>query len=444
MEQQKLQGEMIRYIMTNMEDAVCVTDRHGFLLYYNPAAQALFGLPSKEEKGQRIWEYIPFLETNDNLIEMFIESIRSTQPSRQMLVLYENNKGAVSHLRVSLSFSEEEGGRFLVVISDLSELVKVKDAFTRYTSPQIANYVLYTPEGEARDGENREVTILMSDLRGFTAMSAAMEAKPLVEMLNHYFEKMTEVINYFQGTVIEFLGDGIFVVFGAPQSDPDHATHAVACAVRMQNAMPEVNQWNRENGFPELTMGIGVCTGTCVVGNIGSEQKMKYGCVGESVNLAGRVESQTVGSQILITESTAALMKEPLTTAGEFSFLPKGAKAPLTVYDVTGLGTEYRLERKTEETVWTRLEEPPTVDFYLLNENKSVDQDRLKGEIRAVSDDGGFLKLKAPVALTFHQNVLIDIGENLYGKVTGQEAEEAVICLTACPDCYEGWVRGLR
>lgn len=444
MEQQKLQGDMIRYIMTNMEDAVCVTDRHGFLLYYNPAAKALFGLSSKEEKAQRIWEYIPFVETNDNLIEMFIESISTRQISRQMLVLYENNRGMISHLRVSLRFSEEDGGRFLVVISDLSELIRVKDAFTRYTSPQIADYVLYTPKGEARDGENREVTILMSDLRGFTAMSTSMEAKPLVEMLNHYFEKMVEAVSFFQGTVIEFLGDGIFVVFGAPKSDPDHAAHAVACAVRMQNAMPEVNQWNREHGFPALTMGIGVCSGTCVVGNIGSDRKMKYGCVGESVNMAGRVESQTVGSQILITESTSALIREPLTIAGEFSFLPKGSKAPITVYDVTGFGTENCFERKTDKTVWISLKEPPTIDFHLLNENKSVEQDRLKGEILSVSDDGSLLKLKTPFPPAFHQNVLIDIGGDLYGKVTGQEADQAVICLTAFPDCFEGWFRNLR
>ena len=444
MEQRGLQGDMIRYIMTNMDDAVCVTDSHGFLLYCNPAAEVLFGLSFGEGKKQKIWEFIPFVETNDNLIEMFTGSIQSRQPSRQAIVLYENKQGTISHLRVSLSFRDEDGGRFLVVISDLSELVRVKDAFTRYTSPQIADYVLYTPKGEARNGENREVTILMSDLRGFTAMSAAMEAKPLVEMLNHYFEKMVEVISFFHGTVIEFLGDGIFVVFGAPQDDPDHAAHAVSCAVRMQNAMPDVNQWNREHGYPALTMGIGVCSGTCVVGNIGSEQKMKYGCVGESVNLAGRVESQTVGSQILVTESTAALIREPLTTAGEFSFLPKGSKTPLTVYDVTGFGTEYRLEHKTKETVWIRLTKPPAVLFHLLNENKSVNQEGLKGEILSVSDDGSLLKLRTPSPPAFHQNVLIDIGGDLYGKVTGQEADEAVIWLTAFPDCFEGWFRNLR
>ena len=237
MEQRGLQGDMIRYIMTNMDDAVCVTDSHGFLLYCNPAAEVLFGLSFGEGKKQKIWEFIPFVETNDNLIEMFTGSIQSRQPSRQAIVLYENKQGTISHLRVSLSFRDEGGGRFLVVISDLSELVRVKDAFSRYTSPQIAEYVLDTPEGEARDGESREVTILMSDLRGFTAMSASMEAKPLVEMLNHYFEKMVGVISSFQGTVIEFLGDGIFVVFGAPQGDSDHAAH-----VRLPVHRPDVDE----------------------------------------------------------------------------------------------------------------------------------------------------------------------------------------------------------
>ena len=108
---------------------------------------------------------------------------------------------------------------------------------------------------------------------------------------------MAAVIRYFRGTVIEFLGDGIFVVFGAPLELLDHASAAVACAIDMQNAMEEVNAWNREHGYPDLEMGIAVNSGTAVVGNIGSEQKMKYGCMGETVNLAGRLESFTLGGE---------------------------------------------------------------------------------------------------------------------------------------------------
>ena len=440
----KTREEMIRYIMANLGDAVCLTDKHGVLQLYNPAAESLFGLASGGSPGQRLWEYIPFVETNDDLIQLFIDAVHTRRSSCQRLVPYENRQGKTFHFRVSLSYREEYGGMFIIIVSDLTELIKVTDAFTRYTSPQIAEYVLSTPEGEARDGETRDVTILMSDLRGFTAMSTSMAAKPLVDMLNHYFAQMVEVVSAFQGTVIEFLGDGIFVVFGAPQNDPGHAGHAVACAVEMQNAMEEVNRWNRENGFPDLSMGIGICSGSCVVGNIGSSQKMKYGCVGESVNLAGRVESQTVGSQILISESTAALVSEPLTVPSRFTFLPKGAKAPVTVYEIAGIGTEHRLQKQKEDLSWIRLKQPPVLPFHLLNDDKSVDPETLEAEITAISDDGRHLLVRTDPLPGFHRNVLAGIGSGAYGKVIGREEEAAVVCLTSLPKDYEAWVRNLQ
>ena len=280
----------------------------------------------------------------------------------------------------------------------------------------------------------------MSDLRGFTAMSASMPAQPLVTMLNHYFEKMVAVIDSFQGTVIEFLGDGIFVVFGAPKNDSRHAFHAVACAVEMQNAMPEVNRWNRENGFPELTMGIGISSGTCAVGNIGSDRKMKYGCVGESVNMAGRVEAQTVGRQILVSEYTTALLTEPLGTLGEFSFLPKGARAPVKVCDVSSIGSEHRLNREEKALYWTDLSTPAAVSFRQLRDDKSVDPRLLDGEVLSVSADKQYLLLRAETFPAFHQNVLIDVGGGLYGKVTGQKDGAAVVCLTAVPEGFEAWL----
>ena len=434
--------DLIRYIMTNLDDAVCMTDRFGVLKYYNPAAGSLFGLSGRKQ-GHKIWEYIPFVETNDELIQLFIDAVQSGKASGQKLVPFENNGGERFHFRVSLSYQEENGGQFIIIVSDLTELVRVTDAFSRYTSPQIADYVLNTPEGSARDGESRDVTILMSDLRGFTAMSVSMEAGPLVEMVNHYFAAMTEVIDSFRGTVIEFLGDGIFVVFGAPKSDPRHADHAVACAVGMQNAMPEVNRWNKEHGFPALSMGIGISSGPCVVGNIGSSRKMKYGCVGESVNLAGRVESQTVAGQILVSETTAALVRG-LAVQSRYSFLPKGARAPVTVCDVSGIGPDHRLELQAEEPVWISLKEPPVLPWFLLREDKSVDPEKHTGEVLSVSVDGRHLLLRSSSLPAFHQNLMIDIGEALYGKVTGLRENAAVVSLTSLPKGFDGWFRALQ
>ena len=115
----KMQEEMIQYIISNLGDAVCVTDRRGVLLFSNPAAEELFGLSSNHDTKHKIWEYIPFVETNDDLIQLFIEAIDSRQSARQMLVRYENNQGKIFHFRISLSFKEEYDGIFIVIISDL-------------------------------------------------------------------------------------------------------------------------------------------------------------------------------------------------------------------------------------------------------------------------------------------------------------------------------------
>ena len=167
---------LIPYILENMGDAVCVTNRRGELQYMNPAAEKLLGIPFSAGASAKIWEAIPFVETNDELVQLFIQAVQANESSRQVLVKYENTEGHVSHVRVSLTRRDENGGTFLIVLSDLTELLRVTDAFVRYTSPQIANYVLNTPGGEAQGGASREVSILFADLRGSTALSTGMPA----------------------------------------------------------------------------------------------------------------------------------------------------------------------------------------------------------------------------------------------------------------------------
>ena len=232
----------LSFIFGSMDDAVCVTEKNGALLYINPAAAELFGIPPESYEGKKIFESIPLIQRNDNLVEVFIEALQNTSSTQQKLVEYVNNDKKVSQLWVNITYINEDEGIFVIVISDLTRLMKLNAAFERYTSPQIADFVLNDPKGEKQGGELKEISVLMSDLRGFTAMSADFSPKKMISVLNHYFEKMVSVIDRYGGTVIEFLGDGIFVVFGAPADDPDHASHAVACAVEMQNALDAANQ----------------------------------------------------------------------------------------------------------------------------------------------------------------------------------------------------------
>ena len=173
----------------------------------------------------------------------------------------------------------------------------VRHAFGRYVSEEVAESLLRAPESLELGGEEREATILMSDLRGFTAMTARLTPHEVIEVLNVYLEAMVDVIGRYQGTIDEIIGDAILVIFGAPVSCDDHADKAVACGLAMQLAMRDVNQRLVAKGASELEMGIGVHTGRVIVGNIGSLRRTKYAAVGFNVSLAGRIESLlSVGS----------------------------------------------------------------------------------------------------------------------------------------------------
>ncbi|MGH8705088.1 MAG: adenylate/guanylate cyclase domain-containing protein, partial [Burkholderiales bacterium] len=179
----------------------------------------------------------------------------------------------------------------------------LRKMFGRYLSPEVMAALIENPASLELGGEKRRVTIMMTDLRGFTAMSERLSPGKVVRMLNAYFEVMVEVIVKYHGTINEIIGDALLVFFGAPQEMPDRAQQAVACAIEMQNAMARVNERNRAQGLPELQMGIGLNDAKVVVGNIGTTQRSKYAAVGSGVNMTSRIESYTVGGQILVSES---------------------------------------------------------------------------------------------------------------------------------------------
>lgn len=427
-----LYTDRLRYIFQNMDEAICITRKDGDLLYTNPRARKLFDI--RKDRPGKIWDSIPYVEGNDDLIQLFIDAVMKKKKTVRSLVRYVNNTGDNYQLHISLTCEAEEDGLILIVINDMTEMIRLHSAFVRYTSPEIADYVLNTPEGEKQGGQTRDVSILISDLRGFTALSIQVSSSGLIRIINHFFECMGNVIRQYRGTVIEFLGDGIFVVFGAPEDLPDHASAAVNCAIGMQNAMAEVNEWNRSQGYPELSMGIGIHSGPAVVGNIGSENKMKYGCMGETVNLTGRIESLSVGGQILVSGTTKERMKEKLTVAGEQVFRPKGMKKDMTVYTVTGLGRNHALKDPQSEIRWISLPRSRELLFFSV-EGKSVEPEPRTGCLTAVSEDEQSGLLNTEFGLKPMQNLMLKIGEHeVYAKVLKADTTGYWLCFTPKPE----------
>lgn len=430
----------LNYIFDNMEEAVFVTNKLGVIQYLNRSAKKLFDI-NEGYLGNKIWNLIPLNERNDDFITLFIDTL-TEKNSKNQTVDYENNEGKLFKLLVSMTYNDQNGGIFIILISNLTEVIRVHSAFSRYTSKEIAEYVLETPDGEKQGGKLKELTILMSDLRGFTALSTKLSAEELITVLNKYFEQMTAVIEKYEGTVIEFLGDGMFVIFGAPKDNPKHAHNAVACAIEMENAMRKVNEWNKVNGFPPLEMGIGINSGKVVVGNIGSSQKMKYGCMGESVNLAGRIETFTTGGQIYISQYTKALIEDKLAIVNEQSILPKGAKEHIKIFEVQGIGNITQTEHKKHAIQWNEKIFNAEIKFFELV-GKNVSDKLYEGKFIKLSTDEQYALIQTEKHLENFQNLMIDIGQDLYVKVIENNNNDYTVCFTAKPGNFNIWIKNI-
>jgi adenylate cyclase len=205
-------------------------------------------------------------------------------------------------------------------------------SFTRYAPEEIVRDVVATGREAMLEGERREVTVLFSDLRGFTGFAEKLPPEEVVKILNDHFELLVGIIARHGGFVVDFLGDAVFAVFGAPEPRADHAARAAACAVEMQRARIARSAEHRARGWPPMEMGVGLDTGIAVVGNMGSLRRIKYGVVGHVVNSAARIETFTVGGQVLVSDTTRGLLDLPL--RGPLEAEGKGVGATLRLWEL--------------------------------------------------------------------------------------------------------------
>ncbi len=244
----------------------------------------------------------------------------------------------------------------------------IRDTFGRYVTQEVVKRLLESKEALELGGETREVSLLMSDLRGFTALTTDMEPEQVITFLNRYLGKMIEILTDYRAVVDEIVGDGILAFFGAPEPQEDHPVRAVACALSMQAAMDEINFLNEADGLPHLEMGLGVNTGAVVVGNIGSELRAKYSVVGSPVNVTGRMEASSVGGQVLIGPATYARVADYVEVRNTIQVQMKGVPGATTLYDIRGISGPYNIRLKDRSDILVPLRERLQVNLYRLSD----------------------------------------------------------------------------
>ncbi|EKF05717.1 MULTISPECIES: AAA family ATPase [unclassified Tolypothrix] len=310
----------------------------------------------------------------------------------------------------------------------------IRQVFGRYLSDDIVANLLESPERLQLGGDRRKMTILTSDLRGFTAISERSQPEEVISILNIYFEFMADVITKYQGSINEFMGDGILVLFGAPTPREDDALRAVACACAMQLAMDAVNEKLQDLNFPQLDMGIGINTGLVILGNIGSEKRTKYGIVGSQVNLAYRIESYSLGGEILISEQTLQEVGSIVRINGQKQVHPKGVKQLITIYCVDGIGKPYNLFLSTEEEIFFTLTEIIPIQYAMIEE-KHINEIMFQGSVIQISEKGAKVYCDhlpegclPPAQTNIKLNLLVpnipaELQEDIYAKVSENLAD---------------------
>lgn len=217
---------------------------------------------------------------------------------------------------------------------------RTRALFSRYVSPAVVEELMADPDSVSLGGQRRDLTIMFVDIRGFTAYSENKAPEQVVNRLNEYLTAMTEVIFRHGGTLDKYLGDGLMAIYGAPIQLPDHVQRAIRTAVEIQEVVEGLNNSWAEKGEPPLKIGVGINTGSVLVGNVGSPERMDYTVIGEDVNLASRVEglTKTFGALVIISERTVRVLEARGESTRELEYLGtaevKGFTLPIGVYTV--------------------------------------------------------------------------------------------------------------
>jgi len=317
----------------------------------------------------------------------------------------------------------------------------IRDTFGRYVTQEVVKRLLESKEALELGGERREVSILMSDLRAFTAITAGMEPEQVITFLNRYLGKMIEILVDYRAVIDEIVGDGILAFFGAPEPMEDHPARAVACALQMQTAMEEINALNEADGLPHLEMGIAVNTGAVVVGNIGSEKRTKYSVVGAHVNFTSRIEAYALGGEVLISEDSYQRVKDLVDIRDRVQVQMKGIPGTSTIYDVKSIHGPYDIALKEKSQTLIPLADKIPVHVYRMSEKIVTGATGRAiitqlSETSAVLDYEGELEAWEDIRLNLLDEQTAELPGKIYGKVTavqslGENLHEAAIRFTS-------------
>ena len=341
-QQEQRQKDML-HALTN---GVISTDKKGHIVATNPSAKKLLGVSDAElAEGQSLRELIKlekgdFAKWFDMALSPENDKDRQQYYPDQVLIALEGEPQSINLSINSMTDATDPSqvNGALVVMEDISSAKQVKNLMYRYMTPEVAEALLASGD-TGLGGKRKNVSVLFSDIRGYTTLTEKLQAEEVVVMLNKYFEVMVDVVFEYGGTLDKYIGDALMAVFGSPAPLEDHAWCAMQTAVKMRDKLAEFNQERISNGELPIGIGMGIHTDEVVSGNIGSSKRMELTSIGDGVNLASRLEgaSKQYGTDLIISDNTYRDYKDRLHVR-ELDFITvKGKSEPVIVYELVGI-----------------------------------------------------------------------------------------------------------
>jgi adenylate cyclase len=325
-------------ILKSTSNGIVTLDAEGRIVTANDAAETLLGL----SRALMIDRYAGEVFQAAN--GWIIDSLAKTQATGETALaidaeLARGDGGAATVNLTAMPLIDATDARIgsMLVLEDITEEKRVRSTMSRYMSKEIADQLLSGGDLEL-GGKEQKVTVMFTDVRSFTSIAEALGPRETVSLLNEYFTEMVDVIFQHGGILDKYMGDGIMALFGAPLVGPNDADNAVAVADAMMLRLAELNVRRVAAGHAALEIGVGFSTGATVVGNIGSVRRLDYTVIGDTVNLASRLEGATkqYGAKILLSEMTVRELKKPATLRELDLIRVKGKDRPVAVYESLG------------------------------------------------------------------------------------------------------------
>ncbi|WP_257669668.1 adenylate/guanylate cyclase domain-containing protein [Parapedobacter tibetensis] len=331
----------LNILVENLDNGIVTIDKADKIQTVNSAFYRIFGLDRNQSLGNR---KINNLDTG--LFSLLSHSHHTMATGKKhyeygLEFMTEKSKNIVTNLSI-LPMQDTNGAIIgaINVFHDVTKEKRIHANLSRYIPQHIVNEVINKDDLSILQSKNRKCSILFSDIRNFTKLTEELGAPQIVELLNRYFDAMVTSIHKHHGILDKFIGDAVMAVFGVPYTNSSDAVNAITCALDMFRVIEETNK--NQNGNVELNIGIGISTGYVVSGNIGSEKRYEYTVIGDPVNLAARLESETkkYGVKILICENTYQQVSTEFECKAIDTVLLKGKQHPVKIYTVLGHNTE--------------------------------------------------------------------------------------------------------